>query len=260
MISILISTIIHNCLGFGEIPKRFQGYTISEIKELQDEVKTGQAAPERELSDNSELKKLKHEIKRLKNIKSFSPTFGTGYGEIPTLSRFKGYVDGNVVSIGQPVALKIDIGNYSNFPRNSYLSCQGSQLVTKYNFRLITVCDRLITNDGEFEVRVGIKDIKKVDGIEADEAYTGDEETILGEGITSIFAALLDNKKERVITDIGFSEVPNGKNAILNGLLGGLGSVNEKIKSHTDNKTVVMAIHDRKPVIVEFKSRFSYEN
>lgn len=250
--------------GFGEVPSEYQGLTRDQVKMLLDEVKTTQSAPVRtkiiKKDDSKKLKKLQSEIERLKGINNFNPTFGNDYPDIPTLARFKGKIDGNIISMGQPVSFKVHLLENSKFPPESYLSCTGSQLVTKYNYRLISSCDLLVTSEGEFKVTVGIKDIKKVDGIEADEAYTGEEEALLGEGLTGIMAALIDVKKDRVQTLTGFADIPNANNAILNGLLGGVGAVNSKVKEHTNNKSVVMAIYDQTEVVVEFKRRFKYES
>lgn len=261
----LLFVILHfnAVFGFGEIPRQYQGLTRQQVKQILDEVKTTQAAPVRKKrykqSDSGKVKKLQKEIERLKGINSFNPTFGTQYPEIPTLSRFKGRVEGNIVSMGQPVSFKVSLVDNAKFPPDSYLSCVGSQLATKYNFRLISSCDRLVTPDGEFQVSVGLKDTKKVDGLEANEAYEGSEEALLGQFATGIIASLIDVKKDRTQTLTGFADIPNAKNAVLNGLLNGVTQTNEQIKEHTNQKSIVMAIYDQTEVIVEFKRRFTYE-
>ena len=260
---LLLTVLSNKTFGIGEVPKKYRGLTRNQIQKLLDEVKVTQSSPVRtkgsKNTDSRKVRELEKEIKRLKGINNFSPTFGNSYPEIPTLSRFMGEIDGNIFSMGQPVGFKVSLKENTKFPPNSYLSCVGTQLVAKYNYRLISKCDLLVTPDGEFNVEVGIKDIKKVDGIEANEAYTGDEEALLGEGATGILASLIDVKKDRIQTSIGFADVPNGKNAILNALLGGLSSANEKVKEHTDKRSVIMAIYDKTPVIVEFRRRFTYE-
>jgi hypothetical protein len=265
MMHLLLSIIAFQVFPFGEIPEKYRGFTVEEIKKLEDEVKLTQSSPDRSRNrikkgnDNKRVKKLEREIKRLKSISNFNPTFGTTYSDIPTLSRFYGTLDGNIISLGATVRFKIKLDQSNSFPPDSYLACSGQQIIAKYNYRIIGECDTLITPDHEYRVNVNYKDTKKVDGLEADIVHTGEEESLLGEIVTGISTALLDVEKDRVQTDFGFATVPNGKNAILNGLIGGAGAANNTLRQHTNQKSVVMAIKDKTPVIVEFNRRFQYE-
>ena len=236
-------------LAFKPLPKKYRGFTKTELAQQIDRVKLVQSG-------------RKKEIKKKKVIRKsiFTPSFGNQHESIATFERFLGVIDGHIISSGHQVNFKVDFENASKIPEGSYLSCTGTNLATKYNYRIIASCDRLITPEHEYMINVGLKDLTKVDGIKPDHVYTGDEEAILGEGFSAIMGGIIDARKERVQTAVGFSETPTIKNAYLNGLLNAARTANQKSKEHTSETFVVLAVKDKKKVIIEFKKRFTYEN
>jgi hypothetical protein len=259
----VIPLLIPFLFAFKPLSLKFRGHTRKELAKSVDKVKLIQSSIKRVPQKKSKLrienKKLKGELNRLKAINSFSPSFDNQYGSISTLERFKGVIDGNIKLSGSAVDFKVDFLGSRKIPSGSYLSCVGTGLVNKYNYRILATCDRLITPEGEFQVSVGIKDLKKIDGIRPDYDYTGDEEAVIGEAASAITGNLINAKKERVQTSIGFSDVPTVRNAYIGGLVDAARMANQKAKSHTSNQIVIMAAKDKTEVIIEFKRRFSYE-
>lgn len=258
---LLLCTLI--LMSFRPLPKEFRGVTKQELAQRIDKVKSVKAAPLRSgktrIGKSKKVRRLEAEVKRLNKLRSFNPSFGTQYGSIATFERFKGVIDGNIISSGQPVDFKVDLKNSLKIPSDSYLSCRGTNLASKYNYRIIASCDRLITPNQEYKVSVGIKDMNRVDGLKPDHVYTGDEEAVLGEGFSAIMSGIIDARKERVKTAVGFAEVPTLKNSILGGLVNAANMANQKAKDHTQNQVVVLAVKDKTEVVVEFKRRFNYE-
>lgn len=247
--------------SFKPLPKKYQGMTKKEVEAEFDSVKFRSSSFSKNNTSviEEENERLRKEIERKRKISQFSPTFGTQYGTILTFERFYGVIDGNIISSGMPVNFKVDLLPHRKIPSGAYLSCTGENLVSKFNYRIIASCDRLITKDDEFEVVVGLKDLKKIEGIAPDFTYSGEEESVLGEGITAIMSGIIDAKKERQNTNIGSVENASAKNSLLNGLLMAADTANSKAREQSSKTHIVLAVNDKKNVIVEFKRRFSYE-
>ena len=254
--------IIPFLLGFKSLDPNYRGLTPSELRSYLDSISTTQAAPKREnkaIVKAAIQKKIKLKKKQLK-MKRFSPSFGEQYESIKTLERFSGVVDGNIqVSSMSSVSFKVNISDNQKFPSKSYLACQASTFSGKYNYKVMGICSTLVTQDDEYEVAVVIKDSNLTEGINADFVYTGDEEEVIGEGFTAAMSAIIAGSKDRIRTAIGFSDVPNLKNAGLSGLIAAASSANNKTKKENNKNYVLLAVEDQKRVIIEFKKRFSYE-
>jgi len=255
-------------VGFTKLPAKYQGYTDLEFKTILDSVKTNAAAPERKTPSRTKghdgrlkgkVDKLEKEIKRLKGVGSFNPTFSSSYPPIATLSRFKGILEGNIVSSGQPVTFKVSIVETSKIPPDSYLACVGTNQAAKYNFRIVAKCKTLVTPSDEYDIDASLKDIKSVVGLKPDFVYTGEEEAILGTGFSAIASGIIDASMDRTLTATGFATDPTLKNNLLNGFAEAARQATQKGQEHTENKTVVLAVETNTPVIVEFNRRFTYE-
>lgn len=258
-----ILIIIPILLGFKTIPKKYRGLTKKELAQQIKQLKTHRGKSKMIPPSNNKLfnenLKLQLELNRFKKINSFAPTFDNQYSTIATFERFYGIIDGNIISSGYPVNFKIDFKNTAKIPSGSYLSCTGVNYASKYNYRIMASCDRLITPENEYSVIIGIKDTKKIDGIAPDHIYTGDEEAIIGEGFSALMAGIIDARKERVRTAINFTQTPTLKNAYLNGIINAAKMANQKGKDHSSEQVIVLAVKDKKQVIIEFKRRFNYE-
>ena len=255
----MLIVIIPFIAGFKSLDPKYRGLTPSELRSYLDSISTAQAAPKRESSAAIIQKKMRMKKKRQK-VKRFSPSFGEQYESIKKLERFSGVVDGNIqVSSMSSVSFKVDISDNQKFPTGSYLACQASTFSGKYNYKVMGVCNTLVTEDDEYEVAVIIKDSNLTEGINADFVYTGEEEEVIGEGFTAAMSAIIAGSKERVKTAIGFSDIPNIKNAGLSGLIAAATSANNKTKKENNKNYVLLAVEDQKRVVIEFKKRFSYD-
>lgn len=251
--------------SFKTLPQKYRGLTKDEIKKLlEDKVSTRDSSVVKDGNTSSsaleiENNNLKKKLSKSNQIKNFSPTFGSQYGKIATFERFDAVIDGNIVSSGQPVTFKVDFMPHHKIPNGSYVSCTGTNQSAKYNYRIIAFCDRLITPDYEYEVSIGIKDSKKIDGIHPDFVYVGEEEAVLGEGFSAILSGIIDARKERVSTAFGQEEVASVKNSLLGGLIKATELANSKAVSNKNDSVTILAVNDRKNVILEFKKGFKYE-
>lgn len=234
--------------GFTTIPKQYRGMTKNEIVLRHMNTST------------NEKKTLKTNSRRPKNSKiSFNPVFDSEIQNIKRLSRFYARLDGNIIVSSDPVVFKVNLLKNPLFPENSYLSCIGEKLISKYNYRLKAHCDYLVTDKIDYPVNVTLKDLKKVEGLVPDHIYTGEEEEILGSAFSAFTSSLIDSSKDRVQTSLGFVEKPNLKNAYLNGLTSAASESNSKSLQHSKDNNIVMAIKDKTKVIVEFKEALKWE-
>jgi hypothetical protein len=247
-------------MGFKALPKKFQGRTTTEIKEMilskermkqQDDIKITTSAVQKVKSKST---------KKVTTKKKFRPQFGREKKVINTLSRFYGVLKGNIKSSGHRATFKITFLNDKNFPLGSYLACTGTPYAARYNYHIVANCSKLIANQNEYDVNVTIKNQDLTEGIEADYVYVNDEEIVLGEGFSALAAGIIESKKDQALTAIGHVSKPTVKNAIINGLVASAKKGHEKSRELSGQQTILLAIKDGKKVVIEFNERFEYES
>lgn len=261
----LVFLIVPFLVSFKTLNKRFRGLTPNELRAYMDSISTKQASiiktkkakktKNKRISYSKELK----ELKELKKLNQFKPSFGSEFGTIKTMERFRGIVEGNIKVSNEQVTFKVNIVDNRKIPNGSYIACVGSSFAGKYNYKIIGNCHTLITPDDEYKIQASIKDKNLTEGIKADYVYTGEEEAVIGQGFTAAMSAIVSNAQRKTQTGLGFVNLPTNKNALLTGLVASAASANEKTKEENSKHYVLLAVEDQKEVVVEFNRRFTYE-
>ena len=210
-----------------------------------------------ENSDLNEVTKIDQEsskvIKSFLAKNSFAVWDFTNSYDVKTGTAIKGILLNSVVSSNQDSPILVEISeNYAGILKGSKLSCVGA---TK-NKRVITACNKLITDNDEYEVDTILLNPDGTAGL-LGKTYSGREQYAVGAITAAALKSALDVSMDRVTTTSGLESVTtNSRNKIKGG---SIGAMDEIIQMNTDEYKALepkISIDAGKSVLVYFNRRF----
>jgi len=208
----------------------------------------------------SVIKKSKGRLKNTVYIKKkFRPHFEKAKEKISTFEKIPGCLVGNIISSGQGVKVTVKACGTHSLPDGSYFACIGTNLLQKYDHRVLLSCKRLITPHKEYAIDASIKDYHDVDGLKADEVFDGLEEGVLSAGATTLFQSVIETFKTKEQTSNGTINKNTVGNIYAGGLQDGASAGNSEFRSRASERKVVLVIKSGKKVLIEFNKEFFYE-
>lgn len=204
-----------------------------------------------------EVKKIdentNNEIKKFLSKNSMAVWDFTKKFDVKTGTALRGVILNSIVSSNLESPILVEASeDFSGIPRGSKFSCAGA---TK-NKRVLGVCNKLITEDEEYEVDIILLNTDGTAGL-LGRAYSGKEQYAVGAITAAALKAALDVSLERVNTPLGLESVSTtGKNKIKSG---GIGALDEIIQMSTDEyktQEPKISIDAGKQVLIYFNRRF----
>lgn len=235
------------------LPREFQGRTREEVNAIIMSKNKRNADNAGVVSDS--IKAINSAIRK-KVV--YVPDLGDEKVRVKKFEMFEGIVDGIIVSSALGMDVRI-VPISARFPEGAYFTCRTSNLSEKYNFRVLFNCDTLVTDDGEFEVEVSIKDEYKVDGLLSDEVFNGEGEGVFGAIFGAIGSAVIDGTKSQETSLLGTVNKRNMGNLVRDGAQAGIANSVDTINQHTAKNVLILRVNDRRKVIINFVKGFSYE-
>lgn len=192
--------------------------------------------------------------------KKFNPTFEKARQKVSTFQQIPGCISGNIISTNsQQGKVKVYPCGDHSLPEKSYFACFTSNLVEKYNYRVILSCTKFITPEKEYEVSASIKDYYLVDGIKADKVFDGTEESVISSGITTAFQSVIESFKSTESTLNGTINKDNVGNVYVGGIQAGASAANDEFSSRSSRNRVILVVKKDQRVLIEFNQEFFYE-
>ncbi|MBC7540151.1 MAG: hypothetical protein H7281_15105 [Bacteriovorax sp.] len=173
--------------------------------------------------------------------------------DLKTGSVIKGRLLNSVVSSNLESPLLVEtVEAFEGLPSGTLFSCVG---VSK-NKRVLTACNRLITNDDEYDVETILLNLDGTAGL-LGKFYSGKEQFAVGAITAATLKQGLDVSLDRVINPLGMESVTtSAKNKIKSG---GIGALDEIIQMNTDEyKTTEskLSIDAGTKILIYFTRRF----
>jgi len=176
--------------------------------------------------------------------------------KIRSFSRFKGTLLESIIATNKkPTSFLVRLHPNGSFLGEAEVQCTGMS----FNKRVTNKCQLLVSEDGEYEVNVVIKDLDGAEGIIADEYYTGEEGNFLTSSLSAFFSGVMDATKDRILTPFGESTKSNAKNKVLGGLMNVAEHTNSKIAESSERNLNISFVNSGKEVIVFFNRGIKLE-
>lgn len=242
---VFLSTTTFGSVVFLEPEKRYR-------KKVKQVVEVFSSAPRRREKIDDTLKKQNDELKKLLKRSKMRPLVIDGTRYIPTGTTLRGRLLNSIVSTNLESPLLVEITENNNFVEvGTKFSCFGS---TKHK-RVHTVCNRLITESGEADVRAMALNIDGSAGLRG-QYFEGKEAYVAGMLAANMATGILSASQERLNTSIGQMIVPSTKNKLLEGLIQTAQTGNEILKDELKTNEPVVVIEAGKDILIYFQSRF----
>jgi len=168
---------------------------------------------------------------------------------IRSFSRFKAVLLESIIATNRkPTSFLVRFKPNDSFLGEAEVQCSGMS----FNKRVTNKCQLLVSEEGEYEVNVVVKDLDGAEGIIADSYYTGEEGNFLTSSLSSFFSGVMDATKDKILTPFGESTKINAKNKVLGGLMNVAQQANSKIAESKDRNLNISFVNSGKEVIVFF--------
>lgn len=181
------------------------------------------------------------------NVADFTSTFDILSGTVIKARILNSVVSSNLES---PLVVEVTDTN-SQLPYGSRLICAG---ITK-NKRVVSVCDKLVTNNDEYQINVSLLNTDGTAGLTGD-IYTGKEKFMVGAIGASFLRSGLEIKQERLATPTGEMVKSTASNQILGGAIGSLTEGIQLMTEDMKTEEMKITINAGKDVIIYFNQRF----
>jgi hypothetical protein len=193
------------------------------------------------------------EIKKFLNKNSIAAWDFTNRFDVKTGTAIRGILLNSVVSSNLESPLLVEVTeDFSGITQGTKFSCTGA---TK-NKRVLAVCNKLVTDNDEYEVDTILLNNDGTAGL-LGRAYSGKEQYAVGAITAAALKSALDVSLDRVNTTIGTESITtSARNKVKSG---GIGALDEIIQMSTDEyktQEPKISIDAGKEVLVYFNRRF----
>lgn len=225
-----------------------QDARISRINKKKNVKKTPTVTKSREDSILKKMYEQNKNIEELLRLRATKPFIWSAKDKIFTGKVYKATLLNTVVSSNLSTPILVKAHSDQGLAFDTKFSCFG---VTK-NKRVQTVCDTMITSNGEKSVSAALLNL---DGSSGLEGHFDDkkEDMITGAIISDFVSGILSASKSRVVTQIGEIEDASLKNQIHSGLINSAQRGSELLLAESKNLEPVITIEAGKTVLVYFK-------
>lgn len=167
-------------------------------------------------------------------------------------SVLKGRVLNSIVSsnLESPILVEVTETNFGIIAGSKFI-CGG---ITK-NKRVVTVCDKLVTDIDEFQVNVSLLNTDGTSGL-VGEVYSGKEKFMVGAIGTAFLRSALEVSQDRIPTYTGELVKSNSKNKVLSGTIGSLDEGLQVFSEEMKTEEVKISIDAGKEILIFFNQRF----
>ncbi len=210
----------------------------------------------RKRNDNSILNEIKKSNKRIddllsRHLNTRDIIDNTQSYLFPTGTVIRGMLLNSVVSTNLESPLLVAVTDSSKVPAGTKFSCSG---VTKHN-RVITACNLMITDHGEFEVSTILLNTDGSAGLRG-EVYDSREAYMAASVATGLAKGVIVGAQDRIATNLG-EVTPNSiKNMTLQGILEAGNEASEILKNEARDKENIVSVNAGTKVLIYFKRRF----
>jgi hypothetical protein len=167
-------------------------------------------------------------------------------------SVLKGRVLNSIVSsnLESPILVEVTETNFGIIAGSKFI-CGG---ITK-NKRVVTVCDKLVTDIDEFQVNVSLLNTDGTSGL-VGEVYSGKEKFMVGAIGTAFLRSALEISQDRLPTYTGEMVKSTEKNKLLGGTIGSLDQGIQIMADEMKTEEMKISINAGKEILVFFNQRF----
>jgi hypothetical protein len=221
---------------------------MTEIKVMKKKIEQKkQKAPEGSFNLIKKIQEQNAELLKRIGIPDERFVIWDGSQKIESGKVMKGLLLNSVVSTNLESPLMIQVFSGWGLPDGTKFMCKG---VTK-NKRVLTVCDRMITPIKEVSVKVQILNPDGTSGIRGE--YNDGKDSYIAGAVVSEFAkGVLSASKSTLQTPLGSINEINGKNKILEGLVGSAETTTDVLLDEYKNQEPKVFIEAGKEVLIFF--------
>lgn len=193
------------------------------------------------------------EIKKFLNKNTISVWDFSNRFDVKTGTAIKGIILNSIVSsnLDSPILVETQ-ESVAGIPEGVKFSCVG---ITK-NKRVLSVCNKLITESDEYEVDILLLNSDGTAGL-LGRAYSGKEQYAVGAITAAALKGALDVSLDRINTPLGTESVSiTGKNKIKSGGIGALDEIIQMSADEYKTQEPKISIDAGKEVLIYFNRRF----
>ncbi|MFZ4715509.1 MAG: TrbI/VirB10 family protein [Bacteriovoracaceae bacterium] len=249
---ILFSTIFLSFSLFAwSLKKEVSTTEVKPLKKMQKyETKNG-----RENVVYKHLMETNQRLEKLLLAKTSKPVIWNGGKTITATTTIKGLLLNSVVSTNLESPMVIGSIVNEGLPEGTRFSCYG---VTK-NKCVLTLCDRMISNQKEIPVSVQILNSDGAACLRG--VYDDGKDALIAGAIASDFAkGVFSASQNRLSTPLGDATRVNERNQILGGMMGSANTTTDILLQEMKNQEPKVYIEAGKPVLIYFMEGLKEEN